>query len=156
RGMAEVQRGNDKTVARKRLVETLGARQVPAVPGAAMEIDDRRERPITLGFVEACSQRLVAMAQIPDGFGREFIRLGRHIHSPSGLLCGGASETGTAAFTLREPTAHPTRSRQPGKDAKLNRMKSQPNKAHPRGISAPTRQQLWVCLPPSRPGDPAR
>ena len=93
--MAEVQRGNDKAVSRQGFVETLGAGQVAAGPRATMEVDDRRERAVALGLVEPRYQPRVAVAEILDIFGREFMSVIRHIHSLPGLLCCGALRIGT-------------------------------------------------------------
>jgi hypothetical protein len=56
------------------------------------------------------------MAEILDILGREFIGFIRHVHSPSGLVCCGASRIGTMVSTTPTPTAYPTRSGQTGKD----------------------------------------
>src|SRR5690349_17979107 len=73
--MAEIQRGDDKAVFRQSFVETLSAGQIPAGPGAAMEVDDRRERTVALRLVEPRDQAGVAMAEILDIFSREFLRV---------------------------------------------------------------------------------
>src|SRR6516164_1373837 len=71
--VAEVQRGDDEPAFRQGLVEALGTGQIAAVPSAAMEVDHGRKRAIALWLVEPCDQRLVAVAQILDIFGREFV-----------------------------------------------------------------------------------
>ena len=52
-----------------------------------MEVDDRRERTVALRLVEPRDQPRVAMAEILDIFGREFVSVIRHVHSLPGLLC---------------------------------------------------------------------
>src|SRR5438270_6503242 len=85
--MTEIQRGYDKAVFRQGFIETLGTGQVAAGPGAAMEVDDRRERTVALRLVEPRNQPRVAMAEIFDIFGREFVSVIWHVHSLPGLLC---------------------------------------------------------------------
>src|SRR5712672_3348446 len=85
--MTEIQRGDDKAIFRQGFIETLRTGQVPASPGAAMEVDDRRERTVALRLVEPRDQPRVAMAEVFDIFGREFVSGIRHVHSLPGLLC---------------------------------------------------------------------
>src|SRR5215471_6584471 len=85
--MTEVQRGDDKAVLRQSLIKALGTRQIAARPGAAVQVEDRRERAVALRLVEARDQPRVAVAQIFDIFGREFMSVIRHVHSLPGLLC---------------------------------------------------------------------
>ena len=97
--MTEIQRGDNKPVSRQRFIEPLGAGQVPAGPGAAMEVDDRRERSLALRLVEPRNQPRVAVAEIFDIFGREFVSVIRHVHSLPGLLCCSGDSEIEADFT---------------------------------------------------------
>jgi len=82
--MAEVQRGHDKSIFGQGLIEPLGAGQVAAIPGAAMEVDHRWKRPVALRFIKPGNQRLVAVPEIFDIFRCEFV--GRHHHSLVGVV----------------------------------------------------------------------
>ena len=83
--VAEVQRRDHKPVLGQRLVETLGTGQIAAVPGSAVEVDHRRKWAVALRPVKSRDQRLVAMAQIFDILGREFII--RHVTPFPGCIC---------------------------------------------------------------------
>src|SRR5437899_1979859 len=86
--MAEIHRADDDPALGQRFVEALGARKVSAVPGPAMEVDDRREWTLALRLVEASDQRLVAVAEIFDIFCGDFISLGRHVAPSRGWSAG--------------------------------------------------------------------
>src|SRR2546421_3634518 len=97
--MTEIQRGDDKPVSRQGFIEPVGAGQLPAGPGAAMEVNERRERTVALRLVEPRDQPRVAVAEILDIFGREFASVIRHVHSLPGLLCCGGDSEIEADFT---------------------------------------------------------
>jgi hypothetical protein len=106
--MPEFQGGDDEAVLRQGLVEALGPRQVAIVPGAAVQVDNRWKGAIALRLVEARDQPPVAMTQIFDIFGGNFVS-GRHIRSLPGLLCCGASRIATVAAPIPKPGTQPTR-----------------------------------------------
>jgi hypothetical protein len=64
-----------------------------------MEVDDRRERTVALGLVEPRVKPRVAVAEILDIFGREFVRVIRHVRSLPGLLCCSGDSEIEADFT---------------------------------------------------------
>jgi hypothetical protein len=93
--VAEFERGNDKAALCQSLVEALGPRQIAARPRTTVQIDDSREWPGSLGLVQAGNQPSVAVPQIFDIFGRNFVIW--HDHSRFGVARGCGSRRPAAA-----------------------------------------------------------
>ncbi len=69
----ELERSSDDAVFRQGFIEALSPGHITAGPGAAMQIDDRGERPVAVWPVKTGDQPALAVAQIFDIFGGDFV-----------------------------------------------------------------------------------